>query len=306
MIPEPVSSRSAAENRRFFTRGAVAGLTTPLVATPAALAQGAERVGFAVVGLGSFALNQIIPSFGDARLAALVSGSTDKAGTVGRTFGVAEERRHTYDDFDRIARDPTVRVVHVITPNALHEELVVRAAEVGQASSLREADGGHARGLRADDRGLPRGRPQADDRLPRAVRALQPEGHRALPEGRARQDQARHQQPRPDARPGGPGRPAADVARSRRGRVAGRHRHLQPPGRALRDRREPVEVQSTEGDPRFREVEETCLFQLRFPSGALASCSSSYGQSEVKRIQVMGETASLELDPATDYYERKM
>jgi predicted dehydrogenase len=67
---------------------------------------------------------------------------------------------------------------------------------------------------------------------------------------------------------------------------------------------EPVEVRgvvhSTEGDPRFREVEETCLFQLRFPSGALASCSSSYGYADVKRIQAMGEKATLELDPATD------
>jgi predicted dehydrogenase len=73
---------------------------------------------------------------------------------------------------------------------------------------------------------------------------------------------------------------------------------------------EPVEVRglvrSTPGDARFREVEETCLFQLRFPSGALASCSSSYGHAEVKRIQVMGADATLELDPATDYHERKM
>jgi predicted dehydrogenase len=73
---------------------------------------------------------------------------------------------------------------------------------------------------------------------------------------------------------------------------------------------EPVEVRglvhSTPGDSRFREVEETCLFQLRFRSGALASCSSSYGHADVKRIQVIGADATLELDPATDYYERKM
>ena len=44
---------------------------------------------------------------------------------------------------------------------------------------------------------------------------------------------------------------------------------------------EPVEVEalmhSTPGDPRFTEVEENVTFQLRFPGGILASCSSSYG-----------------------------
>jgi glucose-fructose oxidoreductase len=45
-------------------------------------------------------------------------------------------------------------------------------------------------------------------------------------------------------------------------------------------REEPVEVQAmtyaNRSDPRFKEVEETCNFQLRFPSGVVASCVSSY------------------------------
>src|SRR5206468_9671147 len=52
---------------------------------------------------------------------------------------------------------------------------------------------------------------------------------------------------------------------------------------------EPNEVNAvmynTPGDPRFKEVEETINFQLRFPSGVLANCTSSYGyRSEERRV----------------------
>jgi predicted dehydrogenase len=63
---------------------------------------------------------------------------------------------------------------------------------------------------------------------------------------------------------------------------------------------------STPGDPRFREVEENVNFVLRFPSGVLANCTSSYGYSNTKRIQVFGSDAVLELDPATDYYKHRL
>ena len=40
---------------------------------------------------------------------------------------------------------------------------------------------------------------------------------------------------------------------------------------------------------------------MRFPSGVLAHCTSSYDHQNVKRIQIMGEKAVLDLDPATEY-----
>ena len=65
-------------------------------------------------------------------------------------------------------------------------------------------------------------------------------------------------------------------------RVADGHRDLRAQRRALHSPgEEPVEVNAmstrTPGDPRFTEVEETVTFQLRFPSGVLANCTSSYG-----------------------------
>src|SRR5205814_9263248 len=50
-----------------------------------------KRVGFAVVGLGHLALEQILPAFGEShrcRLAALVSGDRNKAAAVAAAHGV--------------------------------------------------------------------------------------------------------------------------------------------------------------------------------------------------------------------------
>jgi len=72
---------------------------------------------------------------------------------------------------------------------------------------------------------------------------------------------------------------------------------------------EPVEVdamvESTPGDPRFVEVEENVTFQLRFPSGVLASCASSYGAG-MNRFRVFKPQGSAELEPALIYSGLRM
>ena len=40
--------------------------------------------------------------------------------------------------------------------------------------------------------------------------------------------------------------------------------------------------------PRFAEVESNVSFTLRFPSGAIANCASSYSAHEHRNIRVMG------------------
>src|SRR6266542_6967504 len=67
---------------------------------------------------------------------------------------------------------------------------------------------------------------------------------------------------------------------------------------------EPTEVNAmmytTPNDPRFTEVEESITFQLRFPSGILANCSSSYG-GPLSRFRVVGTKGAFELEPAQGY-----
>jgi predicted dehydrogenase len=73
---------------------------------------------------------------------------------------------------------------------------------------------------------------------------------------------------------------------------------------------EPTEVNAvsytTPGDIRFKEVEETINFQLRFPSGVLANCTSSYGYFPTSRFRVIGTKGEFELNPAGWYEGSKL
>jgi predicted dehydrogenase len=94
-----------------------------------------RRLGWAVAGLGHFATSYQIPALGRARcsrVAGLVSGNPAKAAEVAARTGVEPARVYSYDSFDRIADDPEIDVVHVVTPNSLHRDLVVRAFEAGK------------------------------------------------------------------------------------------------------------------------------------------------------------------------------
>ena len=73
---------------------------------------------------------------------------------------------------------------------------------------------------------------------------------------------------------------------------------------------EPIEVSasvySTPGDPRFKEVEETCLWQMRFRSGARAICGTNYSSHRSTRYRVYAERGWYGLDPAFDYQGLRM
>jgi predicted dehydrogenase len=59
---------------------------------------------------------------------------------------------------------------------------------------------------------------------------------------------------------------------------------------------------TTQGDPaRFSEVEESVLWQARFPGGAISHCSSSYNAVGVGYFRVLAERGWFGLDPAFNY-----
>jgi predicted dehydrogenase len=64
-----------------------------------------------------------------------------------------------------------------------------------------------------------------------------------------------------------------------------------------------VTAQETKTDPeKFRAgIDETIQFQLGFPSGAVASCLSTYTMNNLDRFFLNGEKGFAELQPATNY-----
>ena len=64
-----------------------------------------------------------------------------------------------------------------------------------------------------------------------------------------------------------------------------------------------VTAEETKTNPeKFKEgVDETILFQLGFPSGAVASCLSTYNMNNLDRFFLNAEKGFAELYPATGY-----
>lgn len=264
-----------------------------------------ERVGFALVGLGRLSLDELIPAFaqcGKARLTALMSGSPGKARKVAAALGLPESSLYGYDDYERLRRDASVEAVFLVLPNSLHAEHTVRAARAGKhvlcekpmATSVAEGEQMIAACRDAGRRLMVAYRVQYEpiNRLVRRWVRERTYGAVKLIEAACGQRQGDPAQWRLDGeRAGGGAMPDIGIYCLNTARfVTGE---------------EPAEVfaqsHSTPGDARFREIEEALSFQLRFPSGILASNLTSYAVHRVGRYRVYAETGWFGLDPAFAY-----
>jgi predicted dehydrogenase len=134
-------------SRRDFVRiTALAAAGAPLVrplgsvpsiahrATPTTSRQ-EKKLGFALVGLGSLSTNQIAPALQKTkhcRLAAIVTGTPAKAVKWKAQYGIPDRSIYNYDTIERIADNKDVDVVYVVTPNALHARDTIKAAKAGK------------------------------------------------------------------------------------------------------------------------------------------------------------------------------
>ena len=92
----------------------------------------AGRFGYAVVGLGHIA-GYFLDGLRDSptsAVTALVSGDAAKATSLARKFGVP--RIYTYAEFERIADDPAIDAVYLALPVSRHREFTERAAAAGK------------------------------------------------------------------------------------------------------------------------------------------------------------------------------
>ena len=269
-----------------------------------------ERIGFAIVALGRIALEEVLPAFAEckyARPVALVSGSPEKARVVAGQYGISEAALHGYEQFERLRDDPAVQAVYIALPNAMHHEFTLRAAAIGKhvltekpmANSAQECSEMIAACARAGRRLMVAYRSQYEP-YNRAAQALVQGGEL----GRLRFIEATNLQAN------GPG-PQWRYSR----RLAG--------GGAMPDiglyclnaarfmsGEEPSEVFATisspDGDERFREVEESVSFMLRFPSGLIANCLSSYGAYQEKTLRLHLEKGGIDMPDAFSYRNHRL
>ncbi len=117
-------------------RAALVGLAAAFV-DPLAVAKRLQSrpVGWAVLGLGSYATNQIMPAFAhctDSKLVALISGHEEKLTRYGEQYKSPKTHRYTYDTMDLIKANPDIDVVYVVTPPTTHPTFAIRAASHGK------------------------------------------------------------------------------------------------------------------------------------------------------------------------------
>jgi glucose-fructose oxidoreductase len=284
-----------------------------------------QKVGWAIVGIGSLTANQILPAFPKcqkSKVAGFVSGRPEKANRFAQVYGVDPKNIYTYENFDSIADNPAIQAVYIVLPNSMHAEYTIRALKAGKHVLCEKPMANTAKDCEA----MIAAAKAANRKLMVAYRCrYEPNNIRAI-------EMARDSSEGPAAapRPGAPatlGMGPTRVIMAEMGFNIGnpsqwRLKKAMAGGGSMMDigiyalnaaryltGEEPTEVyamiSTTPNDPRFAEVEENVTFQLRFPSGILANCVSSYGTS-FNKFRVNKKLGAFELDPATSYTGLRM
>lgn len=273
----------------------------------------ADSVGFAIVGLGGYALNQMLPRFAHAErahVAALVSGNPEKLRRVGDAYGVPPDARYSYETFAKIASDDRIDAVYVVLPSGLHAEWTIRAFDAGKhvlcekpmALSSAECARMIAAGRRAGRKLMIAYRSHFEPHNREAMALMARNAVGPLRLVRAEQSYRM-----------GPTRPSENwrVSRALAGGgpledygIYGLQAALYLSGEM------PESISATAfrpaDDPRFAEIFAHVASQWRFPSGAVAQLVTSYDSAGSNLVHARGTDGALIMDPATGYAGQKM
>lgn len=124
-------------SRRDFLRLALlgtAGLTVS-ASLPLRAAPSEKKLGVALLGLGNYSTSQLAPSLLQTKrcqLAGVITGHPEKAEVWAKQYSLSAKNIYSYENFDRLADNPEIDIVYVVTPPATHREFVVRAAAAGK------------------------------------------------------------------------------------------------------------------------------------------------------------------------------
>ncbi len=92
-------------------------------------------LGVALAGLGFYSRGELGPALRLTRhchLAGVVTGSPEKGLRWSREHGFPEKNIYGYDDMARLADNPDIDIVYVVTPHGLHARHVIAAARAGK------------------------------------------------------------------------------------------------------------------------------------------------------------------------------
>ena len=261
-----------------------------------------ERLGVALVGLGYYSTDLLAPALQltkNCYLAGTVTGSPEKAERWKKQHRLADKNIYNYNDFDKIADNPDIDVVYVVLPPVMHREYTVRAANAGKHVWCEK---------------------------PMAMTAAECEAMiKACADNKVKLSIGYRMQHEPNTQEIiGYGRNKTfgkvKMVSVAAGYFDGRSDHWKQNramgGGAMFDMgvyslnaaryvtgEEPVAVLAQEKTTRpeiYTQADETTLFQLEFPSGALANCATSLGMS-MNYLYTTAEQGWYRLEPFQAY-----
>ncbi|NNU15220.1 Gfo/Idh/MocA family oxidoreductase [Parvularcula sp. ZS-1/3] len=271
-------------------------------------------VGIAIVGLGGYALRQIMPAFAGAKhvhIAGLVSGNREKAEEVAAAYGLEDDQIYGYDNYADIAGDDRIDAVYIILPTGLHEKYTVDAFTAGKhvlcekpmAMDPGECERMIAAGKRAGRRLMIGYRCHFEPFNLKAMeitkggglgplRLIQTQHQYSVGEGVTPQNNWRFNR----ALAGGG--PLEDYG------IYGVQAALYLSGEM------PTRISATQmlmpDDPRFTEIVPFIASQFTFPSGAAAQLTTGYNVDGLNRVDAWGSRHTLKMNRATAYSGQEM
>jgi len=269
-----------------------------------------KKMGYAIVGLGMLSINEILPAFAKcekSKPVAFVSGHPDKANKLAPRYGINPKSIYNYENYGTIKDNPEVDIIYIVLPNFMHAEYTIRGFQAGKhvltekpmAATPADCQQMIDAGRKAGKKLMVAYRCRYEPYNQEAIRIAHSGdlGPILVIEADAGWNATNPDQWRlkKDLAGGGSLMDIGIYALNGSRYLSGE---------------EPTEVNAmiynVPGDPRFKEVEETVNFQLRFPSGTIANCTSSYGYYPTSHFRVIGTKGWLEMDPATWYRDQRL
>jgi predicted dehydrogenase len=258
----------------------------------------------ALMGLGGYAsrVAEAMKESRKAKLVGVISGTPAKIKDWQSKYNIPEKNCYNYENFDRIKDNPDIDAVYVITPNGLHKEQVIRVARAGKHAICEKPMAINAK----------EGQEMVDACKKAGVKLLV--GYRMHFEPNTL-EVIRMRNAGEFGKPlffqGLCGFRIGDPTQWRLNKkLAGGGSMMDIGIYAVNGARymlgeDPIWVtaQETKTDPvKFKEgVDETIMFQFGFPSGAVASCLSTYSMNNLDRFFLNGDKGFAEMQPSTGY-----